>query len=91
MQTSPLVSRIISIVIILASLGVALWLGLKFLEPVPVPPPPAPRQAVTFDRNADVSANPVFTGLQPYGPSQVESGPVGRVNPFIPAPSSTSP
>jgi hypothetical protein len=69
-----------------ASLGAAFWFGSQALEPVPIPPPPPTKSNVTFNANADVSKHPMFQRLEPLGPSLIDAGELGRVNPFVPAP-----
>lgn len=84
-RVSPSIfSRIILVVVVLASLGGGLWVVSQLLEPVAVPPPPLHKAAITFNPASDVSKNLVFQGLQPLGPMTVEPGEMGRLNPFLP-------
>ena len=57
---------------------------MRFFEPIPIPPGPKTQRSVMFDKSSDISGNSVFSGLQQYGPSKVEVGETGRVNPFTP-------
>jgi lipoprotein-anchoring transpeptidase ErfK/SrfK len=88
----PIFSRIIMVLMAIASLGAAFWFGMQALEPVPVPPPPPAKSRVTFNPNVDVSKNTVFQRLEPLGPATIEPGELGRVNPFVPimAPSTST-
>lgn len=54
------------------------------LEPMAVPPSPPAKGKVVFNPQADVSKDSVFLRLTPMGPSAVEAGTTGRVNPFVP-------
>jgi hypothetical protein len=86
-SVSPtLISRITLVIVILASVAAAFWAGAKFLEPVTVPPPPPSKGYVKFNVKTDVSKNPVFAGLEALGPKKIESGELGRQNPFVPVP-----
>lgn len=85
-----LFSRIVLILAVAASLGVAYWVGSQALEPVFVPLNVPARRAVSFDPKADVSKNPVFQILQPLGPEGIDPGVLGRQNPFV-APTSAAP
>jgi|GEM_PF-1373965 len=86
MASSPLFSRIITIVGVFAVLGAAYWFITTSLTPVPVPPVPPQRASVRFDPRVDVSKDAVFTNLHPLSALSVNVGEMGRVNPFVPAP-----
>ena len=91
-SVSPtLISRITLVIVILASVASAFWAGTKFLEPVTVPPPPPAKGYVKFNVKTDVSKNPVFAGLEALGPKKIESGELGRQNPFVPVPKQVEP
>lgn len=80
-----------TVIMVVACLVAAFWVGLQALEPVPVPPLPPAKAQVRFDPKVDVSNNPMFKRLEPLGPGAVEAGTLGRVNPFAPVlPASTA-
>lgn len=81
---ASLFSKVITLVLVFVCLGAAFYFGSQFLEPVDVPPPPPVRAQVRFNPKADVSKNEVFQRLEPYGPTKVEPGETGRLNPFAP-------
>jgi hypothetical protein len=89
-KTSLLFQRILLILSALAVLGVAMWGGFRFFEPVPVPPIPPPKQRVSFDPNADIRNHPFWEGLFAVFNDEVEPGVLGRDNPFADVGSSST-
>lgn len=87
---TTLFSRILFILGGLSVIVFVFYLISTTLSPVPVPPaPPAPK-SVRFDPTLDVTKNGAFERLRPVGPPAVLVGTLGRNNPFIPPPTSTS-
>ncbi|MFH1077922.1 MAG: hypothetical protein V1745_01395 [Patescibacteria group bacterium] len=81
-----IISRMILLFLVFATLGGALYVGSMLLEPVMVPEPFVTKPKVAFDASVDVSTNTVFKGLRPLGPATIEAGETGRLNPFAPLP-----
>ncbi|MCI0479885.1 hypothetical protein L0Y59_05045 [Candidatus Uhrbacteria bacterium] len=83
-----LLSRMILVFLVFATLGGGLYVGAMLLEPVDVPLAMTARQQVVFDTDADISQNEVFRILRAIGPEDVRPGVLGRINPFAPVPES---
>ncbi len=82
--------RVLFLLVGAGVIAVAYGLVQIALAPVPVPPVPPSPASVSFDPKLDVTKNDAFARLRPEGPPTIETGLLGRQNPFIPPPTATA-
>jgi hypothetical protein len=81
-KPSPVFHRIVLIFAATGTFGVAAWVGFDIFQPASAPFVAPARPRVSFDARYDIRKNPLFVELQPNVTGEIQTGPLGRANPF---------
>jgi hypothetical protein len=82
-KSSAAFQRIVLILAAAGTFGVAAWVGYDLFQPATAPFVAPSRARVSFDTRYDVRNNPLFTQLQPNVIGDIQTGPLGKANPFL--------